>query len=431
MNKLKKLPLVFHSRPFDLVSILVSLVVLVTCAYAQRRTNTAKQDTRYRFVVTAVSADRGEPIGDAKVSIVFLGWRQEFGPFGAAHQLAVTGTAGDVGTAYLVYEDQGNYRVTIEHKDYDKAEQLVRATGASRDIRVPFSLTRKAGNKVVVVNLTAADDKQPVPEAKVVLDGGGNAFYTGTTDLAGEALLNVVEGGTYSVEITHSKFESIHTTLRVKGFDDEQKEYSLAYDMKRKKPVEAVERTLIVTVEGKDKGGNLVPIKYVGVNLPDGQFKITDRYGKCEMKHKFPPGETVKATIDEIKGYQGTSGSFVVKTKGEDSLTVTVEREGCKVPDVSGTYILTGEPKGILVLSQSGNHVTGSYGNDATSLVNTVEGDFTPGDECLVLSGKFKNTAYKTSGKFKYTFSSDGTSFTGSWGNDQDRYTGGWNGTRK
>jgi hypothetical protein len=104
--------------------------------------------------------------------------------------------------------------------------------------------------------------------------------------------------------------------------------------------------------------------------------------------------------------------------------------QGCTVPNVVGKYTLTGEPSGLLVIhSQSGNHVSGRYGKDENSMVNNIEGDFSTGDQCNVLSGTFENTQYNTKGTFKYTFSGNGDSFSGSW-RDNKGYTGSWSGTR-
>jgi hypothetical protein len=389
----------------------------------------SEPETRYRFVVAATSADRNEPVLDANVSIVYLGKKREFGISGALRQKEKTD--GD-GKAYLVYYDEGEYKVTVEHQDYETMEQIEPVTGRSRDVNLLFSLKRKAENKLVVVSLIAADNKQPVVDAKIYLQGSTfTALYTGTTDSAGRALINVVEGGTYDVQITHSLFQSINATLSVKGFDDEQKEYALSYEMQRKNASEEEERTLIVTLQGKDKDGNVVPVKDANVNLPDGQSKLTGPDGTVEFKHKFPPGGTVNVNIGETKGYQAKSDSFMVSTIGADFLTVMLEKRDCTMPSVEGSYTLTGDPSGLLVIdSHSGNQVSGRYGEDAGSLVNTIEGTFLTGDQCNVLSGTFTNNEHNTSGQFTYHFSNDGVLFAGTW-LDNAGYSGNWDGTQR
>jgi hypothetical protein len=101
------------------------------------------------------------------------------------------------------------------------------------------------------------------------------------------------------------------------------------------------------------------------------------------------------------------------------------------MPDVAGTYTLTGDPSGLLVIdSHSGIEVSGRYGEDKSSLVNTIQGKFLTGDQCNVLSGTFKNTEYETTGDFTYTFFSDGSGFSGTW-KDTNGYSGGWDGIKR
>ncbi len=91
------------------------------------------------------------------------------------------------------------------------------------------------------------------------------------------------------------------------------------------------------------------------------------------------------------------------------------------VPYVAGTFVINGDPTGIMILFQSDTHVTGTYGSDHATQKNTLSGDF----KCGELTGTYTNTEYNISGKFVYTFSDDGKTYSGTWWND----SGGSNGT--
>jgi len=86
----------------------------------------------------------------------------------------------------------------------------------------------------------------------------------------------------------------------------------------------------------------------------------------------------------------------------------------CATPNLSGIYITSGDPVGIMVIDrQNGNYISVRYGKDENSLVNRMEGTF----NCNVLKGNFTNTVYNSRGTFEYRFAADGSSFTGTWWN--------------
>lgn len=103
------------------------------------------------------------------------------------------------------------------------------------------------------------------------------------------------------------------------------------------------------------------------------------------------------------------------------------DETACAVPNVAGTYLTTGDPVGVMVLTQDGTRVTGKYGKDENSLVSTLEGEL----KCGVLTGTFLNTVYAITGKFTYTFSEDGAGYTGIWRNDARDGSGEITGKRK
>lgn len=103
------------------------------------------------------------------------------------------------------------------------------------------------------------------------------------------------------------------------------------------------------------------------------------------------------------------------------------EEAPCPVPNVAGTYLTTGDPVGVMVLTQDGTRVTGKYGKDENSMVSALEAEL----KCGVLTGTFLNTIYAITGKFTYTFTDDGMSFSGIWRNDARDGSGEINGKRK
>lgn len=129
----------------------------------------------------------------------------------------------------------------------------------------------------------------------------------------------------------------------------------------------------------------------------------------------------IKVFDEEIKGFE----EAMVKIKDEisyniDQKTKLNEPTNC-VPYVTGTYIIDGDPMGIMILTQSGTHVEGTYGPNENSQINKLSGDF----KCGELTGTYINNQYKITGKFVYNFSQDGKTYSGSWWND----TGGSNGS--
>ncbi len=74
-----------------------------------------------------------------------------------------------------------------------------------------------------------------------------------------------------------------------------------------------------------------------------------------------------------------------------------------------------------LVLKQSGNRVSGTYGHDNGRIVGIVSGS--------VLQGTWYEAGNQT-GKLRFVMSLDGKSFSGKWGNNSNVPGSTWNGTR-
>lgn len=93
--------------------------------------------------------------------------------------------------------------------------------------------------------------------------------------------------------------------------------------------------------------------------------------------------------------------------------------------DLQNNFNITGNwranPGGILVLSQSGKTVTGTYNNGSSTLRGTLDGN--------VLKGTFQYNN-QHSGEFTLTFTRDGHGFTGSWSNNGGSNRGPWSGSR-
>jgi len=78
---------------------------------------------------------------------------------------------------------------------------------------------------------------------------------------------------------------------------------------------------------------------------------------------------------------------------------------------------------GTMVLTQTGNSVTGSYTHEEGRVSGAVQGN--------TLTGTWSQKQSKT-GRFKFTMSADGRSFRGLWGlGSQGPISSGWNGTRQ
>lgn len=128
-----------------------------------------------------------------------------------------------------------------------------------------------------------------------------------------------------------------------------------------------------------------------------------------------------------IAGIEAQLKKISLRSRDLGCADLPKDEAACTVPNVAGTYLTSGDPVGIMVLTQEGTRVTGKYGKDGNSLVSTLEGEL----KCGVLTGTFLNTVYAITGKFTYTFAEDGMSYSGIWRNDARDGSGEVNGKRK
>lgn len=390
--------------------LLVIAVVTAIGLAAEPSSASVIQDERWRIVVTVTSADRNEPVESASVSVKYI-YDPAFSPIRLD-----TLTTDQTGQVYIIPATMGGFLkvkpkagsrfdITIRHPDYVETYRNVpvRKDTKAGDIPVSVSLKRKAGGKLVAVQVVDAGDGAPIYDASVKLKGTiSPTLFSGTTNAGGRALITVSEADNYEVTVTHTGYESINTTLSVKMYD-EQKEYDLSFKMQ---PTNRQERTLRVFVRGKDKQGKTGPVRYAQVTLPSGQTKTTNYDGEVEFKHRLTPGEEARVEA-EATFYKPGSATFTVGVRGlaGDTVTINLEREvkdGCD--GFAGTWKTS---FGTMTFTISGSEVRASYDFDGGSIVGNLSPDG------RTLNGRYKEN--EAQGNFRFTLSADGQSFTGRW----------------
>lgn len=308
---------------------------------AFRSSASASQHQQWRVVVTVMSEDRNEPVEGASVSVNYV-----YNPASSPVRLDSM-TTDRSGQVYIIPATFGGFLkvkpkagsrfdITVRHSGYIETYRNVpiRKDTQAGDISVSVSLKRKPGGKLVVVQLVEEGSRAPIYDASVKLKGTiSPTLVSGTTDSGGQALITVTEADNYGVFITHTGYEPVNATLPVKMYDD-QKEYSLGFEMKAKN---RQERILRVFVKGKDKDGKTVPVRYAQVTLAGGTMKTTNYDGQVEFQHRLVPGEEYKVEA-EATYYRPGSANFLVGARGVtgDAVTINLERE--ESDSLAGTW---------------------------------------------------------------------------------------------
>ena len=334
-----------------MIGLLLMILATVAGSDAGHSSAAIRQNNNYRLVITVTSADRNEPVEGASVTVKYM-FDPAFAPIRLETQ--TTDAAGKVwvipaafgGFSRVQPKPGARFDIAITHPDYYDAYRPVpvRKDTQSGDVPVGVSLRRKAGTKVVAVQVFEKGDRAPIYDATVKLRGTmSSTLFSGTTNSGGQALISITEADNYQVSVTHTGFESVNATLPIKMYDG-QREYNLSFEMKR---TTEEARLLRVSVKGKDKQGRIVPVRYAQVTLPDGQTKTTDYEGIVSFRHKLPPGEEVKVEA-EATYYKPGSSSFTVGVRKltSDTVSISLERKDADDDDSAEERLLKVSVKG-------------------------------------------------------------------------------------
>ena len=184
-----------------------------------------------------------------------------------------------------------------------------------------------AGGTKVTVTVLNNKNKQPVGDAKVILDGGGSAYYSDTTGGIGVKTFDVAQSGTLKVQISHDDYLSYSGEIRVL----QGQEKPLKVELEPKANKGQGEDTIEVTVLGKDstdEKSKPAPIK--GAYVKAGTISAeTDERGVATLTAAF--AETQEVTV-QVNGYKiKTQNVRVNKTlhmsAGSGKATFTLDPE--------------------------------------------------------------------------------------------------------
>ena len=248
------------------------------------------------------------------------------------------------GRAYRGFDFSGTFTINIDHPDFYATSRtlVIRDKTPHGDFAFTIVLKRNKDSKLVIVDVVSKGDRAPVYEARVRLDGSIYQ-YSGTTNSQGRAVIKVDQGDNYTLKITHYGYEPIESSVKIKKFDDTQREYPLNFEMVS---INEFKRTIVVAVKGRKSDGVLEKIRFATVQFTcenatrEGQ---TNGDGVCEFKHSFPPGEEVKVQVNE-DGYIPQTKTFLVKTRGisdgweKDLIEFVLVKEGTEANSWIGVF---------------------------------------------------------------------------------------------
>ncbi len=294
-------------------------------------------NVNFRLVITVMRSDRREPLEGASMSASYL-YDRSMAPL----PIDMTLQSDADGKVYIVPESIGGFLkhkpkvgqrfiVTISHPDFQTTKRTIPVTSASGDLFATVALQPKSGSKFIEVNVFSLGDHMPLYEAQIKLRGlsSGELFY-GSTNSAGRALVKVTHLDIFEVSVSHAGYKPDSRGMTPDPFNDENPP-AINFDLT---PNPGGERVLNVAVKGRDKSGNVVPVRYATVKLPDGQEKTTDYEGRAQFRHALPPGEDEIVTA-EATYYKSGSATFMVgmKALSEDNVVVMLNREAAGSSD--------------------------------------------------------------------------------------------------
>lgn len=206
------------------------------------------------------------------------------------------------------------YTVKVSASNYTQQIQYVKADNRETKVYpLEFSLRRDSNVRLVLISARESDTKAPVMSAHVVLDGGGQHFYSQDTDSSGNALFRVSGNPTLQLKITTKLYDEVTDTIDLNA--DKSATVKRTYDLERKAGSKDIRRALIVYVKQRDENGALRPLANCTVSGPGLQGSPTDDAGRAVFLHRVPPGETV--TVSATKElFKPGSATVLIRDKG-------------------------------------------------------------------------------------------------------------------
>ncbi|MCB8933295.1 MAG: carboxypeptidase-like regulatory domain-containing protein [Fimbriimonadaceae bacterium] len=225
----------------------------------------------------------------------------------------------DGGRAYVVMrlapEAKGGltFEVTVSHPDYEpQTQRVVADKDVVKDYPLTFTLRRAKGLRLFTATVLEAGTRAPVPNAKVVLDGGRDNFFSVSTGPDGKALFRLPPSVSYEIKISTSLYDEETDKLDLAS---ESGVVQRTYELSRKGGGAEIRRALIVTVRYKDDKGANQPLKDAVVVGPGLHGSATDANGQIVFLHTVPPGETITVTASSPLFKTG-SADVLVRDKG-------------------------------------------------------------------------------------------------------------------
>lgn len=261
-----------------------------------------------RIVVDVKDSESGWPIDGASIKT------QRDDASTADHM--TTGSDGRVHVVMrLAPEVKGGltFDVTVSHPDYEsETKRVVADKDVIKDYPLTFSLKRAKGLRLFIATVLESGTRAPVPNARVVVDGGRNNFYAVDTGPDGTALFRLAPSVSYSVKVATSLYDEETDKL---DLNSESGVIQRTYELSPKGGGADIRRALIVTVRYKDENGATHPLKDAVVTGPGLHGPATDGNGQIVFLHTVPPGETITVTASSPLFKTG-SAVVLVRDKG-------------------------------------------------------------------------------------------------------------------
>jgi len=207
------------------------------------------------------------------------------------------------------------FEVLVMKNGYEPEVQTIRVQkGVLKDYPVNFALEPAEGLRLVRLTLLEDGPRNKIMSARVVLDGGKNKFYTGSSNPDGQVLLQVAPNTKYEVKVTTSLYDGYEDTIDLTA-DKSNNVIDRTYLLVRKDSAPQIRRALIVYVRGKDEKGVITPLKGVAVTAPGYNSGATDAEGRMVFLHTVPPGEMINVSV-RTPMYKPGAATVLVKDKG-------------------------------------------------------------------------------------------------------------------
>lgn len=279
-------------------------------------------------VTVALNDTDGDPVGNADLDAEWDG--------GSA-----TATTASNGKAFLDVPEGAEVRVTVDHENYLREDPYVVQSASEREVSV--RVYRKSA-----IRLEVSSDEGAVDDASVLIERGGLDVETGTTGENGVYETGVIREGDYDVTISKTGYFTRRKTLRAEGEITNR--------------VALTRGSVPVRVDVADPQTD-APVADANVTFDGVGTAHTGGNGVATIETPVNTQSTLRVTKAD---YRTVSRDLSV---GEEQTEVSVSLSRTPSLTVSAVNerVLAGER---VALS-----VTDAYGNPATGVTVTLDGD--------------------------------------------------------